>query len=128
MTVPRSIPRALRRPPGRMDSLWPIGASAPGRTRLDRFGHDEGDERDPGPPRFGADRRAAGSGPARWAGPRRGTVSAARRHYEQAVEALSQADPAWLGGLISRRVPLSSWQQVLTRERDDVKVVVDLTK
>ena len=55
-------------------------------------------------------------------------MSAARRHYEQAVEALSQADPAWLGGLISRRVPLSSWQQVLTRERDDVKVVVDLTK
>ena len=57
-----------------------------------------------------------------------GTVSAARRHYEQAVEALSQADPAWLGGLISRRVPLSMWQEVLIRQPGDVKVVVDLTR
>jgi hypothetical protein len=57
-----------------------------------------------------------------------GTVSAARRHYEQAIEALSRADPAWLGGLISRRVPLSSWQQVLARQPDDVKITVDLTK
>ena len=57
-----------------------------------------------------------------------GTVSAARRHYEQAVEALARADPAWLGGLISRRVPLSSWHQGLTREPGDVKVAVDLTK
>src|SRR5262249_46247622 len=30
-----------------------------------------------------------------------GTVSAARRHYEQAVAALGRADPAWLAGLIS---------------------------
>ena len=57
-----------------------------------------------------------------------GTVSAARRHYEQAVEALSQADPAWLGGLISRRVPLSRWPEGLARTPGDVKVVVDLTK
>ena len=57
-----------------------------------------------------------------------GTVSAARRHYEQAVEALSRADPAWLSGLISRRVPLSVWQEVLTRQPGDVKVVVDLTR
>ncbi len=57
-----------------------------------------------------------------------GTVSSARRHYEQAVEALSGADPAWLSGLISRRVPLSSWPQALTRQPSDVKVAVDLTK
>ena len=57
-----------------------------------------------------------------------GTVSAARRHYEQAVEALSQADPAWLSGLISRRVPLSMWQEGLIRQPGDVKVVVDLTR
>jgi threonine dehydrogenase-like Zn-dependent dehydrogenase len=57
-----------------------------------------------------------------------GTVSAARRHYEQAVGALARADPAWLGGLISRRVPLSSWPQGLAREPGDVKVVVDLTQ
>ena len=57
-----------------------------------------------------------------------GTVSAARRHYEQAVGALARADPAWLGGLISRRVPLSGWQQGLARQPGDVKVVVDLTQ
>jgi glucose 1-dehydrogenase len=57
-----------------------------------------------------------------------GTVSAARRHYEQAVEALARADPAWLGGLISRRVPLSGWQAGLARQPGDVKVVVDLTQ
>jgi hypothetical protein len=50
------------------------------------------------------------------------------RHYEQAVEALARADPAWLGALISRRVPLSSWQQMLTRLPGDVKVTVDLAK
>jgi threonine dehydrogenase-like Zn-dependent dehydrogenase len=57
-----------------------------------------------------------------------GTVSAARRHYERAVEALVRADPAWLGALISRRVPLSEWPQALTRLPGDVKVTVDLTK
>jgi glucose 1-dehydrogenase len=55
-------------------------------------------------------------------------VSAARRHYEQAVVALARADPAWLGGLISRRVPLSSWPEALTGRPGDVKVIVDLTK
>ena len=52
-----------------------------------------------------------------------GTVSTARRHYEQAVEALAGADPAWLSGLISRRVPLSVWQQVRTRQPGDVQVM-----
>jgi hypothetical protein len=55
-------------------------------------------------------------------------VSAARRHYELAVEALAGADPAWLGRLISQRVPLSGWPQALTRQPGDVKVVVDLTR
>jgi hypothetical protein len=50
------------------------------------------------------------------------------RRYEQAVEALARADPAWLDALISHRVPLSSWQQVLTRLPGDVKVTVDLAK
>src|SRR6266566_2825022 len=37
-------------------------------------------------------------------------------------------DLAWLGGLISRRVPLSGWQAGLARQPGDVKVVVDLTQ
>jgi threonine dehydrogenase-like Zn-dependent dehydrogenase len=55
-----------------------------------------------------------------------GSVNAARRHYEQAATALSAADPDWLGGLVSRRVPLESWPEVLTKQDDDVKVVIDL--
>ncbi len=57
-----------------------------------------------------------------------GTVSAARRHYELAVEALAGAGQAWPDRLISQRVPLSGWPQALTRQPGDVKVVVDLTR
>jgi len=56
-----------------------------------------------------------------------GTVNAGRRHWEQAAEALATADPGWLSGLITRRVPLTSWTEVLDRQPEDIKVVVDLT-
>ena len=56
-----------------------------------------------------------------------GTVNAGRRHWEQAVDALATADPAWLQGMITRRVPLSDWSEALERRPDDIKVVVDLT-
>ena len=56
-----------------------------------------------------------------------GTVNAGRRHWEQAAEALAAADPGWLGGLITRRVPLTSWTEALDRQPEDIKVVVDLT-
>jgi len=56
-----------------------------------------------------------------------GTVNAGRRHWEQAAEALATADPGWLSGLITRRVPLTSWTEALDRHPDDIKVVVDLT-
>ena len=55
-----------------------------------------------------------------------GTVNANRRHYQAAAEALKQADPTWLGGLISRRVPLEQFDQAFARQSDDVKVVLDL--
>ena len=38
-----------------------------------------------------------------------GTVNANRAHYELAADALARADPAWLGRLITRRVPLERW-------------------
>jgi hypothetical protein len=38
---------------------------------------------------------------------------------------LARADKAWLTRLISRRVPLSQWQQALERRPDDIKVIVD---
>jgi threonine dehydrogenase-like Zn-dependent dehydrogenase len=55
-----------------------------------------------------------------------GSVNANRRHYEAGAEALAKADPAWLGRLITRRVPLSSWKDAYTRQPDDVKVVLQV--
>ncbi|MBV1796683.1 glucose 1-dehydrogenase [Siccirubricoccus sp. G192] len=56
-----------------------------------------------------------------------GTVNANLRHYQAAAEALAKADQAWLGRLISRREPLGRWQRALTRQPDDIKVVIDFT-
>jgi threonine dehydrogenase-like Zn-dependent dehydrogenase len=56
-----------------------------------------------------------------------GTVNANRSHYEAAADALARADLSWLERLITRRVPLRQWNEVLSRQPNDVKVVVDLT-
>jgi len=56
-----------------------------------------------------------------------GSVNANRRHYQAAADGLAKADPAWLGKLITRQVPLESWQQALDRSPDDVKVVIEVT-
>jgi threonine dehydrogenase-like Zn-dependent dehydrogenase len=53
-----------------------------------------------------------------------GSVNANRRHYELAASALALADPAWLEGLITRRVPLSSWREALEPHPHDVKTVL----
>jgi threonine dehydrogenase-like Zn-dependent dehydrogenase len=57
-----------------------------------------------------------------------GTVNANRRHYAAAVAALAAADRAWLGGLITRRVPLVDWPEALSKRLDDVKVVLALAQ
>ncbi len=57
-----------------------------------------------------------------------GTVNAGRRHWQQAAGALAVSDPAWLGSMITRRVPLSRWTDALEREDGDIKVVVDLSE
>lgn len=53
-----------------------------------------------------------------------GSVNANRRHYELAAQALAKADPEWLGGLITRRVPVSQWADAYTRHPDDIKTVL----
>ncbi|HEX2313033.1 MAG TPA: glucose 1-dehydrogenase [Thermomonospora sp.] len=55
-----------------------------------------------------------------------GSVNASRRNFEQAADALAKADPAWLGRMITRRVPLEAFADGLRKHEDDVKVVVDL--
>jgi glucose 1-dehydrogenase len=54
-----------------------------------------------------------------------GSVNANRSHYAAAAAALKEADAAWLGRLITRRVPLERWAEALTRQRDDIKVVIE---
>jgi glucose 1-dehydrogenase len=55
-----------------------------------------------------------------------GSVNANRRHYEAAADALAKADHAWLGRLITRRVPIDQWDQAYQRHPDDVKVVIEV--
>jgi glucose 1-dehydrogenase len=53
-----------------------------------------------------------------------GSVNANRRHYELAERALCKADRTWLSRLITRKEPLSNWQEALKRKPDDIKVVI----
>jgi len=53
-----------------------------------------------------------------------GSVNANRHHYELAAQALAQADPDWLAGLITRRVPLDRWAEAYSRQPDDIKTVL----
>ena len=53
-----------------------------------------------------------------------GSVNANRRHYELAAEALARADPGWLAGLITRRVPVDHWSEAYTRHPGDIKTVL----
>lgn len=53
-----------------------------------------------------------------------GSVNANRRHYEAALQALLGADRAWLGRLITRRVPFAEWKSAFIARPDDVKAVL----
>jgi threonine dehydrogenase-like Zn-dependent dehydrogenase len=54
-----------------------------------------------------------------------GSVNANRRHYDIGAAALASADPAWLAGLLSRRVPLNHWREAFERREGDIKVIVE---
>jgi threonine dehydrogenase-like Zn-dependent dehydrogenase len=55
-----------------------------------------------------------------------GSVNANRRHYERAAVVLAHADPAWLDGVVSRRVGLDDFPQAFQRRPDDVKTLLDI--
>ncbi len=55
-----------------------------------------------------------------------GSVNANHRHYQAAAEALAAADRSWLERLITRRVPLESYEEALEARADDVKVVLEI--
>jgi threonine dehydrogenase-like Zn-dependent dehydrogenase len=55
-----------------------------------------------------------------------GTVSAARRHFYQAADALARADRDWLSRLITRRLAPENWPVALKKRPEDIKIVVDM--
>ena len=57
-----------------------------------------------------------------------GSVNANRRHYELAANALARADESWLSALITRRVPIRTWQRAFERVAGDVKVVIQVAQ
>ena len=57
-----------------------------------------------------------------------GSVNANRRHFEQAVESLHNADQDWLRKLITRTVPFDDWQEAIEKGDDDIKVVVEFAQ
>ena len=54
-----------------------------------------------------------------------GSVNANRRHFDQAVKSLTDADQDWLRRLITRTVPFDRWMDALEKGDDDIKVVVE---
>ena len=57
-----------------------------------------------------------------------GSVNANRRHFEQAVISLTEADQDWLRRLITRTVPFDRWPEALEKGDDDIKVVVEFAQ
>jgi threonine dehydrogenase-like Zn-dependent dehydrogenase len=53
-----------------------------------------------------------------------GSVNANRRHYEAGALALAQADPEWLSGLLTSRIPVEDFAQAVDSRPDDIKVVL----
>ena len=57
-----------------------------------------------------------------------GSVNANKRHWYKAAEALARADQAWLGRLITQRVRPDKFTEVLARNSDDIKVVIQFSE
>jgi len=57
-----------------------------------------------------------------------GSVNANKRHWYKAGQALSRADHAWLARLITRREPPEAFMRALTRQPDDIKVVIQFSE
>jgi threonine dehydrogenase-like Zn-dependent dehydrogenase len=58
-----------------------------------------------------------------------GTVSAGRRHFERGLERLRSAERKWPGlaeKMFTRRVGLEDVEEGMRRDREDIKVVVEV--
>jgi hypothetical protein len=54
------------------------------------------------------------------------TMTAHRRHFQEAMEMLCRADRDWLAGLITRRLELPQWEEALQPQQEQVKTVIRL--
>lgn len=57
-----------------------------------------------------------------------GSVNANKRYWFKAAEALTRADRAWLGHLITRRVRPENFAEALVRNSDDMKVIIQFSE
>ena len=57
-----------------------------------------------------------------------GSVNANKRHWYKAAEALALADRSWLGRLITKRVRPETFTQALSRNSDDIKVIIQFSE
>jgi glucose 1-dehydrogenase len=57
-----------------------------------------------------------------------GSVNANKRHWYKAGQVLARGDRAWLGRLITRREPPEAFMRALTRQPDDIKVVIQFSE
>jgi threonine dehydrogenase-like Zn-dependent dehydrogenase len=53
-----------------------------------------------------------------------GSVNANRRHYELAAASLAKADRGWLGGFLTRQVPIERWRDAYCRQPNDIKTTL----
>ena len=57
-----------------------------------------------------------------------GIVSSNRRHFEAGHQALRQADPKWLAGLLGPCVALEDWRSAFEGGEDQVKTVINFSR
>jgi threonine dehydrogenase-like Zn-dependent dehydrogenase len=57
-----------------------------------------------------------------------GSVNANKRHWYRAAQVLSQADRSWLAKLITRREKPENFMSALTRNPDDIKVIIQFSE
>ena len=57
-----------------------------------------------------------------------GSVNANKRHWYRASQLLARTDPAWLSRLVTRRESPDAFKRALTRQLDDIKVVIQFAE
>ncbi len=57
-----------------------------------------------------------------------GSVNANKRHWYKGAEALAAADHAWLARLITKREKPENFNQALTRNSEDIKVIIQFSE